>query len=173
MDTISVLFRTFVRLGHTHHTTRKKVHPRHYKFFPVGLTMQHGDDGERGAAGPAARRTASPGAAVASSSAAGSEAQRAIPLEFLGRWLASEVGAVVDETHEAAGRRFCRDSHRVRAPLPPKKMVTELPQLMRVEYDDNAWFLSEGATQRAHQLVPDGRQQKSWLLLGAGRVCDS
>ena len=29
-------------------------------------------------------------------------------------------------------------------------MVTELPQLMRVEYDDNAWFLSEGATQRAH-----------------------
>ena len=98
--------------------------------------MQHGDDGERGAAGPAARRTASPGAAVASSSAAGSEAQRAIPLEFLGRWLASEVGVVDEGTRLQDGvfaLTVTKCVHHSRT-----KVTTELPQLMRVEYDDNA-----------------------------------
>ena len=72
-------------------------------FSPFGLTMQHGDDGERGAAaaGSGLSAASSSSSSSALSAAGAGEALRAselraIPLEFLGRWLASEVG-VVDE----------------------------------------------------------------------------
>ena len=140
----------FLRRGH--HNSRATIFSP--GFFPFGLTMQHGDDGERGAAGPAARRRASPGAAAASSSAAGSElsaastsssssspstgvgaAQRAIPLGFLGRWLASEVGVFDEGTRLQDGVFAVTVTKCVH--ISRQKVVTELPQLMRVEYDDH------------------------------------
>ena len=77
--------------------------PVFFPLWPFGLTMQHGDDGERGAAaaGSGLSAASSSSSSSALSAAGAGEALRAselraIPLEFLGRWLASEVG-VVDE----------------------------------------------------------------------------
>ena len=105
--------------------------------------MQHGDDGERGAAaaGSGLSAASSSSSSSALSAAGAGEALRAselraIPLEFLGRWLASEVG-VVDEGTRLQDGVFpvtvtkCVYESR-------QKVVTELPMLMRVEYDDDS-----------------------------------
>jgi hypothetical protein len=145
--------------------------------------MQHGDDGERGAAGPAARRRASPGAAAASSSAAGSElsaastsssssspstgvgaAQRAIPLGFLGRWLASEVGVIDEGTRLQDGVFAVTVTKCVH--ISRQNVVTELPQLMRVEYDDHGhpgFYLKVRLHEHISLFQKDERKRKGFF----------